>query len=55
MLDAEMGAHLGFSKSSPEIKDTDNSRNGYTEKLSELLWVKLQLKHHETGMVALNQ
>jgi transposase-like protein len=32
MLDAEMDAHLGYSKSSPEIKDTDNRRNGYTEK-----------------------
>ena len=32
MLDAEMDVHLGYSKSSPEIKDTDNRRNGYTEK-----------------------
>ena len=32
MLNAEMDAHLGYEKNSPESKDTSNRRNGYGEK-----------------------
>ncbi len=33
MLDAEMDAHLGYDKSSQEPKDTENRRNGHSQKI----------------------
>lgn len=33
MLNAEMDAHLGYDKNSPEPKETDNRRNGFGEKI----------------------
>lgn len=32
MLNAEMDAHLGYDKNSPEPKETENRRNGFGEK-----------------------
>ncbi len=32
VLNAEMDAHLGYDKNSPEPKETDNRRNGYGQK-----------------------
>lgn len=32
LINAEMDAHLGYEKSSPEPKSTDNRRNGFTTK-----------------------
>ena len=34
LINAELDAHLGYEKSSPEPKSTDNRRNGFTTRIS---------------------
>ena len=40
LLEAEMDDELGYSKYDYANKDTDNSRNGYSKKMSFLPWEK---------------
>lgn len=51
MLEAEMDVTLGYSRNDPSMKNTDNSRNGYTKKTvrSELGPVELDIPRDRKG------
>ena len=54
MLEAEMDDHLGYSKYDYKNKETDDSRNGYSPKLSPLQWERLIWIFQETEKVSSN-
>ncbi len=39
LLEGELTDHLGYPKNQTSLKETDNSRNGFTSK--EILWLDL--------------
>lgn len=55
MLEAEMDDHLGYSKYDYKNKETDDSRNGYSPKLSPLQWERLIWIYHEIERESLNR